>query len=170
MHGFNQMHKAEYLLQMPYFLVLLPSTGGTDWVCVRYGPRPLMRAKYRAYEPCLMSTPWPAAEQDPGRMRVTDVFVEFAPWLGTFRTTRPGSARSLPWFQFTNPYLAKGFTYTFNPAKFSKYSDCDTRTVFWMRHWVASADDVPPTLHPLHRLEYTYHCGWLPERSKHWLQ
>jgi hypothetical protein len=53
-----------------------------------------------------MSTPWPAAEHDPGRMRVTDVFVEFAPWLGTLRITRPGSARSLPWFQFTNPYLA----------------------------------------------------------------
>ena len=65
---------------MPYFFVLLPSTGagaGTD--CVRYGPRPLMRAKYRAYDPCLMSTPWLAAEHDPGRMRVMDVFVELAP-------------------------------------------------------------------------------------------
>jgi hypothetical protein len=100
-------------------------------------------------------------------MRVTDVFVEFAPWLGTFRTTRPGSARSLPWFQFTNPYLATGFAYTFSPAKFSKYSDCDTRTVFWMRRWTASTD-APPPLHPLNRLENTRHTG--PDVSKHWLR
>jgi hypothetical protein len=109
-----------------------------------------------------MSTPCPAAEQDPGRMRVTDVFVELAPWLGTLRITRPGSARSLPWFQFTSPYLAMGAVYTFSPAKFSKYSDCDTRTVFWMRRCVASAEQATlflQPLHPLHRLEYTNQSG-----------
>jgi hypothetical protein len=102
-----------------------------------------------------------------------EVFVELAPWLGTLRCTWPGSARSLPWFQFTNPYLARGFVNTFNPAKFSKYSDCVTRTVFWMRRCVASAENATPLLHPLHplhRLEYTYHSGWLPDTSRHWLQ
>ena len=47
-------------------------------VVVRYGPRPLMHAKYRAYDPYLMSTPCPAAEQALGRSRVTDVSVESA--------------------------------------------------------------------------------------------
>ena len=78
-HGAQMHASSRWLYAMPYFFVLLPSTGTTDEVCVRYGPRPLMRAKYRAYEPCLMSTPCPAAEQDPGRSRVTDVFVELAP-------------------------------------------------------------------------------------------
>jgi hypothetical protein len=103
-------------------------------------------------------------------MRVTEVLVELAPWLGTLRTTRPGSARSLPWFQFTKPYLASGFAYTLKPAKFSKYSDCDTRTVFWMRRCVASAAAASPPPQPLHRLAYTCHWGSLPDGSAHWLQ
>ena len=85
--GMHMHPSSRWLNAMPYFFVLLPSIAGTDWVSVRYGPRPLMRAKYRAYDPCLMSTPCPAAEQDPGRSRVTDVFVELAPWLGTLRIT-----------------------------------------------------------------------------------
>jgi hypothetical protein len=42
-----------------------------------------------------------------------------------------------------------------------------------MRRCVASAEQAtlflhPP--HPVHRLEYTYQSGWLPDASKHWLQ
>lgn len=96
-------------------------------------------ARYRAYDPCFMSEPWPPADVALGRHRVIDVFV-LLPRVGTYVSISEGLARSLDWFQFTFALEGNGLLFfgpvkaplTFIAARVSVICDDGALTCRWM--------------------------------------